>query len=71
MNNISLLVSWTDLHGFNTRFELLFLEVLNTSEIYQITSKVCFVKGLANSTYILISSIYVLTGTMVDITFII
>ena len=27
----SSLVSWTDLHGFNTRLELLFLEVLNTS----------------------------------------
>ena len=26
----------------------LFLEALNTSQIYQITSKVCFVKGLVN-----------------------
>jgi len=31
-------------------FELLFLEALNTSWIYPITSKVCFVKGLANFT---------------------
>ena len=31
MNNTSLLVSWTDLHGFNTKLELLFLEVLNPS----------------------------------------
>ena len=30
--------------------ETLFLEVVNTSWIYPITSKVCFVKGLANST---------------------
>ena len=30
--------------------EALFLEVLNTSYIYQITSKVHFVKGLANFT---------------------
>ena len=30
--------------------ETLFLEVLNTSSIYPITSKVSFVKGLANST---------------------
>ena len=29
--------------------ETLFLEVLNTSYIYPITSKVRFVKGLANS----------------------
>ena len=29
--------------------ETQFLEVLNTSQIYPITSKVCFVKGLANS----------------------
>ena len=28
--------------------ETLFLEALNTSYIYQITNKVCFVKGLAN-----------------------
>ena len=28
--------------------EALFLEALNTSEIYPITSKVCFVKGLTN-----------------------
>ena len=27
----SSLISWTDLLGFNTRLELLFLEVLNTS----------------------------------------
>ena len=34
--------------------ETLFFEILNTSEIYPITSKVHFVKGLANSklTYI-------------------
>ena len=31
MNITSSLVSWIDLHGFNTRLELLFLEVLNTS----------------------------------------
>ena len=48
MNNTSSLVSWTDLHNFNTKFELLFFEVLNPSYIYQITSKVRFVKGLAN-----------------------
>ena len=30
--------------------ETLFLEVLNKSYIYLITSKVCFVKGLTNST---------------------
>ena len=30
--------------------ETLFLEVLNTSWIYPITSKVCFVKRLANYT---------------------
>ena len=35
-------------HGFNTKLELLFFEVLNTSQIYPITSKVRFVKGLAN-----------------------
>ena len=29
--------------------ETLFLEALNTSQIYLIISKVCFVKGLANS----------------------
>ena len=29
--------------------ELLFFEALNTSYIYPITSKVCFVKGLVNS----------------------
>ena len=29
--------------------ETLFLEALNTSKIYPITSKLCFVKGLANS----------------------
>ena len=29
--------------------ETLFLETLNTSQIYQITNKVRFVKGLANS----------------------
>ena len=29
--------------------ETLFLEALNTSKIYPITSKVCFVKGLAKS----------------------
>ena len=34
--------------------ELLFLEVLNTSYIYQITSKVRFVKGLVNSILIYI-----------------
>ena len=28
--------------------ETLFLEILNTSQIYPITRKVCFVKGLAN-----------------------
>ena len=44
----SSLISWTDLHGFNTRLELLFFEVLNISQIYPITSKVRFVKGLAN-----------------------
>ena len=32
------------------RLETLFLEVLNTSYIYQITSKMRFVKGLVNST---------------------
>ena len=31
------------------KFETLFLKVLNTSSIYPITSKVCLVKGLANS----------------------
>jgi len=31
MNNTSSLVSWTDLHDFNTKLELLFLEVLNMS----------------------------------------
>ena len=31
-------------------FETLFLEALTTSSIYLITSKVRFVKGLANST---------------------
>ena len=49
MKNSSSLVSWTNLHGFNTRLELLFFEILNTSQIYPITSKVRFVKGLANS----------------------
>ena len=34
--------------------ELLFLETLNTSQTYLITSKVRFVKGLANSTLIYI-----------------
>ena len=35
--------------------ETLFLEAINTSQIYPITSKVHFVKGLANSnlTYVL------------------
>ena len=31
MNNTSSLISWTNLHGFNTKLELLFLEVLNPS----------------------------------------
>ena len=31
INKTSSLVSWIDLHSFNTRLELLFLEVLNTS----------------------------------------
>ena len=31
--------------------KILFFEVLNTSYIYPITSKVRFVKGLANSTF--------------------
>ena len=48
MNNISSLISWLDLHDFNTKLEHLFLEVLNSSYIYPITSKVHFVKGLAN-----------------------
>ena len=48
MNNTSSLVSWIDLHDFNTKLELLFLEVLNPSYIYLITSKVHFVKGLVN-----------------------
>ena len=49
MNNHSSLVSWKDLLGFNTKLELLFFEVLNTSQIYPITSKMCFVKILTNS----------------------
>ena len=48
MNNTSSLVSWTNLHGFNTKLEFLFLEVLNTSQIYPIISNVRFVKGLSN-----------------------
>ena len=48
MNNTSSIVSWTDLHGFNTKLELLFLEVLNSSWIYPIISKVRFFKRLAN-----------------------
>ena len=48
MNNTSLLVSWTDLHGLNTKHEHLFLKVLNIYQIYSIASKVCFVKRLAN-----------------------
>ena len=48
MNNTSLLVSWTDLHGLNTKLEHLFLKVLNIYQIYQIAYKVCFVKRLAN-----------------------
>ena len=46
VNSFSSLVSWYNLHDFNTRLELLFFEVLNTSQIYPITSKVHFVKGL-------------------------
>ena len=48
MNITSSLVSWSDLNGFNTKLEHLFLEVLNSSQIYSITNKVRFVKGLAN-----------------------
>ena len=48
MNSTFSLVFWTYLHGFNIKLELLFLEVLNSSWIYPITSKVHFVKGLTN-----------------------
>ena len=48
INSTSSLVSWSDLHDFNTKLEHLFLEILNPSQIYPITSKVRFVKGLAN-----------------------
>ena len=50
MISTSSLDSWTDLHGFNLKFELLFLEVLNTFYIYPITTKMCFVNELTNST---------------------
>ena len=50
MISTSSLDSWTDLHGFNPRFELLFLKVLNTFYIYPITSNMRFVKKLTNST---------------------
>ena len=61
MNNTSSLVSWTDLHDFNTRLELLFFEVLNTSQICLITSAFCQKISQFYMTYVLTSSTYVLT----------
>ena len=39
MNNTFSLVFWTDLHGFSTKLELLFLEVLNPSRSTQLQVK--------------------------------
>ena len=39
MNNTSSLVFWTDLYDFNTRLELLFLEVLNHPRSTQFTTR--------------------------------
>jgi len=67
MNNTTSLVSYTDLHDFNTKLELLFLEILNPPYIYLITSKVSFLKGLANLHNMSLTSLtYVLTISPFD-----
>ena len=62
VNSFSSLVSWSNLHVFILDLNNMLLEVLNTSYIYPNTSKVRFVKGLANYTkYVLNINYHILS----------